>query len=468
MGLTLLKTKFSNLSSDVDLRIDSKFYKHVNKDDFKIIEKSKYKFIELRNILIPDYQEVNYEKNKKFKGVETSKDYFDDFGKIKDFLEISEENHPKRLKYLAKKNQLIISSLKGAKAPTLLITEKYNGYVLSNGFYIFILKNNNEISRNFWYYVLSSNLVRKILDENLSRGIGISSYKDRDLLLLKVPDVPENKQEEALQQIIKIKEEINELFKKIPNMQKLIDETFNKELGFIESGLYIKKESTSFQTKFYEIGNRKHLRCSAKYNYFWKFYKGFLFKKPNCEEYVTLRNYITTKKNKVIKKGYLKEKRILIDKEEVEAKTGIIKDEPIVEKIESDKIEFGNCDLLVSKIDPFLGNVIINKKEKRYIGTPEFIPLFVNKNKFNIKFVQYLFLSNNFLELSKKLMAGKRQPRINRYELLSLQIPYIDIDIQDKLIEDLKKEWGDVAENKKKINKLKIHMEKTIINALAG
>lgn len=468
MGLRLTKTMFSQLSADLDLRMDSKFYVYSNKNNFKIIPKSKYKFIKLGSILLSDYEEVTYEANRKYKGIETAKSYFDDYGNIKDYLEVTEENHPTRLKFLAKKNQIVISSLKYAKAPVFLIDKENEGFILSNGFYIFVLRGGSELSRNFWYHVLNSGIIREILDEHLSRGIGISAYKERDLLLLKVPDIPEEKQKEALGKITEIKEEINGLRKKIPNTQKLIDDLFSQELDFISSKDYIKKRSTLFIVKFNEIGNRKHLRCSAKYHYFWKYYGGFIFKRKNNDNYIVLRDYIKTKKNILLKKGYLDEKRILIDKEEVEAKTGIIKEEPEVDKIESDKIEFGDCDLLISKIDPFLGHVIINQKNKRYIGTPEFIPLFVDTTKLNTQFLQYVLLSNNFLELSKKLMAGKRQPRINKYELFGLKIPEVDINIQDKLIKEINDKWGDIAENKRKVLELNKKIDKVIMKTLEG
>ena len=80
--------------------------------------------------------------------------------------------------------------MKGAKAPVLYIDfENTNEYVTSNGFYIFKVKN-SQWDEKFIRYLLRTRLIRDILDNHLSSGIGISSYKENDLLRIKIPFIP--------------------------------------------------------------------------------------------------------------------------------------------------------------------------------------------------------------------------------------------------------------------------------------
>ena len=76
----------------------------------------------------------------------------------------------------------------------------------------------------------------------------------------------------------------------------------------------------------------------------------------------------------------LKREHILIEEEDVEKKTGVILNEEYVDRIESSKVLFADCDILVSKIRPYLGLVILNDKNKPYIGTTELVPYKVNDN----------------------------------------------------------------------------------------
>ena len=80
---------------------------------------------------------------------------------------------------------------------------------------------------------------------------------------------------------------------------------------------------------------------------------------------------VITKYNaQILKKGTLDKSYILIDLEQLEPKTGKIKDETNeVEEIGSDKVLFGDADIIISKMRPYLAYVFINDKSKNYIGT---------------------------------------------------------------------------------------------------
>ena len=91
------------------------------------------------------------------------------------------------------------------------------------------------------------------------------------------------------------------------------------------------------------------------------------------------------------------------------------------------------------------------------------MPYYVDRKEANLKFVQYLFLSKNFLELSYYVMAGKRQPRINPLGLLSLWIPCPELRAQEsaaKSIEDAL--WG-TTDLKRHTSEMRINFDDNLI-----
>jgi restriction endonuclease S subunit len=465
MAIKTTETKFSGISKDYDLRLDSKFYLFVNKNGFKFLKSASKTFIKLKSLLNLEYIPFEYEDDKKYKGLQTAKGYVDEEGNIIDYFEATKEKHPKRLKFTAQEGQIIISSLKGAKIPTFKIKKDSEGFVLSNGFHIFrfVGKTFNE---DFVYYILKSKELRKILDNNLSRGIGISTYKERDLLRIEIPEISTKKQEVVVKELEKIEGQISELKKRIPNTQDIIENVFSEFLGYLHSKEYIKKKTEFFNISFKEIGTKKNLRCGASYHLFWRNYDGLILGTKRNYGTVKLKELMKHDSSAILKKGILDEKRILIDKEEVEAKTGIIKEEAFVEKIDSDKIIFGDADILISKLRPYLGHVILNDKKKPYMGTTEFMPFIVNKKEANELFLKYLFLSKIFLELSTFLMAGKEHPRITPYELLILKIPKPLLDIQNKAMELMNEKLGNMKQKKEDLRQLRSELNTALINSL--
>ena len=469
MGLNIFKSKFSSLSHDFDLRLDSKFYSKINEDDFKVINKSQYPFIELRHILFPSYEDFDYKEDEVYKSLSTNAENFDEEGNILNYGEVNKENHPDRIKYKVKEKDIVISSLKGAKVSAIFIDKDKTDYEWSNGFYIF--KNQHQKFRTLYlYYLLRSRLFKAILDDNLSRGIGISVYYDRDLLRLKIPLVPETIQDETIESIVKIESEISKIKKSMPNTQEVIERVLEEELScFYNQELIDKRKTQVFSKKTSEISRRKFLRLDPKYYVFWDKTKGKLFEseKINC---VKLGRIIKLTKDKILKKGDLDKEYILIDKEDVDSKNGIIVNENQVDKIDSDKILFGEADILIPKLRPYLGGTFLNQKEKDLIGTPEFLPYSVDGNKLLKEYLKYILLSKDFLNLVSYLSSGKEHPRISSYDLESIEIPLPISDEkltkQKRVIDIIEKRLGDLNEKRKLIENHRMKIENMIHQSL--
>lgn len=463
MGVRVFSLKLSTTVEDFDLRIDPKFYEKIA-DDFVLVENKKYEMIELRQILRPSYHKFNFEDGKKYKGLLTSADFFDEEGNILDYIDITKEDHPKRIKFEVRIGDIVISSLKWANVKTLLIDKEKTKYIWSDGFYIFE-KSSHKFENEYLFYVLKSTKLRNILDDRLSRGIGISAYTERDLLRLKIPKIPIDVQQQALKQIREIEEQITRLKQTIPEVQELIGKIIENKLNISAFKELEDGKTKIFVKKFSDICKRRYLRCDPKYILFWGVTNGSVFKGKGKR--TQLRHILQPIKPKIIKKGLLKKRMILINKEDVEAKTGIILNEDFVDKIDSDKIIFGDADILISKIDPFLGHVILNDSGKEIIGTTEFMP-FTLKEKNDVHFIQFLLLSNAYLDTTRFILSGKRQPRLNSYDLLSLKVPYLDKIEQKEISTEIDTNIGDLKQKRETLRVYRDQIEAILMSSLSS
>jgi len=463
MGLLKFEVNFADLALDFDLRVDPKFYKFAVPTRFNFVSTNKFPLVKLKDVLIPDYHPFKYEEGRIYKGLPTSSEYFDEDGEILKYLPVTKENHPERIKYEARSGQVIISSLKGAKAPVVLIKEDCEGVVLSNGFYIFRIKENVRGRRIFWkyvYYLLKSNLMRMILDESLSRGIGISAYKDIDLLRIKIPLLPEETQKEIIEKAEKIETEIKNEKQKLIPLQEVIDNVFVK-YG-IKNSKFKKINSESFVTEFVNISQKIFLRCGVKYRAFWDVQDGLLFKGTKYQ-IKRLGSLIKFHKTKILKKGTLDNEYILIELEDIEERTGkIINSKRVVTDIDSDKICFNDSDILTTKLRPYLGYTILNTHQSEMIGTTELLPFKVVSDLALPAYIKYLLLSYEYLEKSAFLMYGKEHPRIHLLDLLDIKVPCPDLDTQKKVVSEIEEQEKINEEAKGKIEKLREDINKII------
>jgi len=467
MGM-IIKSSFSGINSDFDLRIDSKFYGKINQSNFLFVEKSKYPFIELRHVIQPDYEIFEYEEDKKYKGLSTDSNLYDD-GEVVDYLELTKENHPQRLKYKTNKNSIVISSLKGAKVNTFLVTEDEEECIWSNGFYIF-KKINPLFETKYIYYILSSNKLREILDDNLSRGIGISAYYERDLLRIKIPIVSIEKQRETINKINKIESEITKVKKTIPNVQDLIEKVLEEKLSCSHNKEIIEKRKTEVMVNNFSLISRNlNLRNDPKYFVFWEKTNGKIFEDSSKIENEKIRKIVTPSKEKILKKGELDKTYFLVDKEDVDLKRGIIINENEVKEIGSNKIEFGESDLLIPKLRPYLGGTFLNDKSKNLIGTPEFLPYKTNKEKLLPEYLRFILLSKNFLKSVIYLMSGKEHPRITPYDFESIKIPLPkkdNIETQKRIVNEINKSLGDLRNKLGTVERYKGDIENLLLDSL--
>lgn len=135
---------------------------------------------------------------------------------------------------------------------------------------------------------------------------------------------------------------------------------------------------------------------------------------------------------KIIKKGDLGSLKQLIDLENVSA-WGALSDVETVSSIGSNRLDFGDADVLTAKLRPYLGKTIHNGFSDA-LGTTEWVPIKVDPERLRPRLLGYLLQSRHYVELSSAFMAGKEHPRINPNDILQLEVPLPPLKDQDALV----------------------------------
>jgi hypothetical protein len=123
-----------------------------------------------------------------------------------------------------------------------------------------------------------------------------------------------------------------------------------------------------------------------------------------------------------VPEGDLKEEAQLIDLEYVESRQAIIREDevPTVESVASTKVDLNGADLLFSKLEPYLGKIIIAPPAGA-IGSMEWIGLKL-KNSLPASAAAYLLMLPETCEALRRLQSGKRHARLQPTEMLELKI----------------------------------------------
>lgn len=119
-----------------------------------------------------------------------------------------------------------------------------------------------------------------------------------------------------------------------------------------------------FVTSVEAVLKRPGFRLDPKYRWLWDFKFGIVF--GTTYSSFSLSKYIALVDLAKVKKGDLSQETTLIDIEAVEARQGFLaENNPDVEIIGSDKVLFTGADILFSKLEPYLGKVIIEPPPRR-------------------------------------------------------------------------------------------------------
>jgi len=179
-----------------------------------------------------------------------------------------------------------------------------------------------------------------------------------------------------------------------------------------------------FTAKLSNVGAQVFLRCDPKYRHFWDNKKGVSLNQKKHSN-VKIKNVLLPYTKKTIQKGPLDDERLILELNDVESRTSIILQERTVSEAGSTKLAFGDCDLVFNKLEPYLGKIVINDITKDYIGTTEWMPLKLDKNKIQEVYFKYILLLKEFLRAFWLLRSGKRHARIAQIDFQNMLIPLL-------------------------------------------
>lgn len=452
--------KLSLIPLSPELRCDEKYFEFAVTEENKLFNKDG-PYISLKNILSIDYNNFKYEMGKEYKGLPTSHEYFDDDGDIINTLKVTKEKHPGRIKYSVSEGNILISSIKSAKVKAIYISKEKSKYIYSNGFFIFKIKKDSW-NPKFVYYLLKSSRLRGILDKHLSSGIGISAYKDYDLLRIRIPKIGENIQNDVVKKIEKIEHAIFSYKQNYSDEQELIND-------FFEDYFKIKMpeiNDKNFEIYFDNFSKSLHLRCSVKYN------------NPGFE----IINRILSKLNKIrikdrleipislgispvydsdgqtyyITPGAMKSKYI----EEDELRP--LSDSFYEKAKENNKAEIN--DLLLRRSGVSIGKVALFDSDKDCIFSDFMMRIRFNE-EVNPLFAYYYMRTPLFQLQILKSNKGMGPPNVFPTQVEQMYLIDISREEQNKFVETLHKKISENKELGLKLNKLREEIDCIITNA---
>ncbi len=265
MSLKQFTTDFQGLAHDIYLRNDEKYHVFLSSSNWNLFNSKNKILISLKEILVDDYQNFEYEEGEEYKGIPTGQTYLDEDGYIKSFDLVTAEDHPGRLKYKISNENILISSLRLAKSPALYFeNENLIDYVFSNGFYIYKVK--EGWNKKFVLHILRTKRLKSILDNNIYRGIGISAYKDDDLKKIKIPLISKSAQDKIVAQIEPIEKKIKELKDRITPPQEVINKVFAREFKFDLEKFEELKKIKNYYLELSKFADNRDIRQSVKFH----------------------------------------------------------------------------------------------------------------------------------------------------------------------------------------------------------
>lgn len=264
--MEITKTNFFDLTREQHLRLDPKYHNFRNEVNWDIFETQSKNLIPLSQVLTEEYEIFKYVEGEEYKGVPTGQSYIDEDGDIVDYDIVTRDNHPNRLKYKINNKNIIMSSLRFAKAPATSFPDRdLEKYVFSNGFYVF--KVDKSWNKKFVKHILKNYKIKELIDNNLYTGIGISSYRASDLLKVEIPTIPLEIQNTIAEELNIYEDKIKENKKQIVNIQEIVDraleEVFNFDYETFNS--LIDKDKINYTT-FNAFSNNIDLRFSPKFH----------------------------------------------------------------------------------------------------------------------------------------------------------------------------------------------------------
>lgn len=215
-----------------------------------------------------------------------------------------------------------------------------------------------------------------------------------------------------------------------------------------------------FWTTLGQVTSRDGLRLDPKYRWLWDFLKGIAFGDGDSDA-VALGEIIGTVNLERASKGELNEEALLIDLADVESRQAFIRDDAsIVETLGSDKWRLDGCELAISKLEPYLGKIIIDPPSDS-LGSTEWVGLTRKDTSIPRLFLAYLLMLPEMCEAYRRLQSGKRHARFDKDEFLELKIVLPETDKIQEIHEILEKRRQEILDLREREREVRFRIDKS-------
>jgi type I restriction-modification system DNA methylase subunit len=259
--------------------------------------------------------------------------------------------------------------------------------------------------------------------------------------------------------------------KNLPDLQK-VNQLYNEDSdGFVSEidldnpttvlDFYFTKKSVQhselgFKVTLGEIVSRQSFRIDPKYCWLW--YKQFGEIGDPGTPKKKLSSYLRQVRLPKVPKGALNDETELVDLDNVMSRSGRIYESQTVLEIGSDRVLFDGAEYIYSKLEPYLGKLIIDPPNKA-IGSPEWIGFKRISNNVPKIYLGYLLMHPSLCEAYRRLQSGKRHARLDPQELLELLIPSIDIDAVNTANAQIEQEISAIRIREQEIKNLRFSID---------
>lgn len=477
-----MRTFHSMLSActeDMYLRVDVKYHSAIKDNEFNLFGTDGNVF--LSDILIEDYKLFDYSDGKEHKGIPTGQAYIDEDGDIISWQSVTEDNHPGRLKYLIGSDHILLSSLRLAKSPALNFDfENIDDFVFSNGFYIFKVK--CDWHKRFVLFLLRSKKLKQLIDEKIYRGIGISSYKIKDLYKVNIRNLSISEQTAAMELITPIDNKIRALKQAKLSIQGIINTVLKHEIGDIHGSFAKLHKGMSYGTQ-----TAKNTELNRYYSSFLGLSMNNTLRASSRSHNPLFNEFEMSLKNFGVKE--LREVIIYIDNG-VSPEYCVSGDVPVIKTVNIttnglnlEDIEFVDkmqyirlpkaqiqCgDILICNIGSgSLGKTTINTLNDKMFAAAETMIVRVDPKKYNSTFLCY-FLNSIFgtYQFEREYTGTTNQIHISPQIVERFIVPDISLDEQQRIVDKIQVEIDKQNDINNEIQSLRKQIDKIVEEAIS-
>lgn len=194
-----------------------------------------------------------------------------------------------------------------------------------------------------------------------------------------------------------------------------------------------------------DVMSRPSVRLDPKYRWVWDKQHGEVHISNIGDASTPMSKWFSKVDLKKVSKGDLLGTKLLIDLDAVDARSGGYCSERAqkVDSVGSDKVSFSGCDIVISKLEPYLGKVVIEPPADS-IGTTEWVGLKCNPES-AVKELGYFLMLPQLLDAYRRLQSGKRHARFDIDEVLELKVDVDPLAISSADLAEIENRLSELA-----------------------